>query len=72
MVDYNLSISRRCNELLLERFTHLECNNLNNAQHNKGETLETNPVPSDIADNVLEQSFIKNQQKLSITRINMT
>ena len=54
MVISNLSISRRCNELLLERITHLERNNLNNAQYNKRENLEINLVPSDIADDVLE------------------
>ena len=52
----NLSISRRCHELLLERITQLERNNLNKAQYNRRETLEINPVPSHIADDVLEQS----------------
>ena len=42
--------------LLLEHITQLEHNNLNNAQYNRRETLEINPVPSDIADDVLEQS----------------
>ena len=55
MVNSNLSISRRCNELLLERLIRLEHNSLNNAQYNRRETLEINPVPSDIADDVLEQ-----------------
>ena len=32
MVNSNLSITRRCNDLLLEHITQLECNNLNNAQ----------------------------------------
>ena len=50
--------------LLLERITQLECNNLNNAQYNRRETLEINPVPSDIADDVLEQSVC---QALSLT-----
>ena len=36
--------------------TQLEHNNLNNAQYNRRETLEINPVPSDIANDVLEQS----------------
>ena len=36
----------------------LECNNLNNAQYNRGETLEINPVPSDIADDVLEHLHV--------------
>ena len=57
MVNSNLSITGRCNDLLLERITQLERNNLNNAQYTRRETLETNPVPSDIADDVLEQSL---------------
>ena len=56
MVNSNLSITRRCNVLLLERITQLERNNLNDTQYNRRETLEINPVPSDIADDVLEQS----------------
>ena len=68
MVNSNLSISRRCNELLLERITQLERNNLNNAQYNRRETLEINPVPSDIADDVLKQSVC---QALSLTGISV-
>ena len=64
MVNSNLSITRRCNDLLLERITQLERNNLNNAQYNRRETLEINPVPSDVADDVLEQSVC---QALSLT-----
>ena len=56
MVNSNLSITRRCNDLLLERITQLERNNLNNAQYSRRETLEINPVLPDIADDVLEQS----------------
>ena len=56
MLNSNLSISRRCNELLVERIIQLERNNLNSAQHNRRETPEINPILSDIADNVLEQS----------------
>ena len=48
----NLSITRRCNDLLLERITQLERNNLNNPQYNRRETLEISPVPSDIADDI--------------------
>ena len=66
MVSSNLSISRRCNELLFEGITKLECNNLNNDQYNRRETLEINPVPSDIANDVLEQSVC---QVLSLTGI---
>ena len=68
MVNSNLSIARRCNDLLLERITQLERNNLNNAQHTRRETLEIKPVPSDIADDVLEQSMC---QTLSLTGISV-
>ena len=34
-VNSNLSISRRCNEFLLEPITQLEQKNLNNAQYNR-------------------------------------
>ena len=64
MVNSKLSITRCCNDLLLERITQLEHNNLNNAQYNRRETLEINPVPSDIADDILEQSVC---QALSLT-----
>ena len=68
MVNSNLSISRRCNELLLECITQLERNNLNNAQYNRRETLEINPVPSDAADDVQEQPVC---QALSLTGISV-
>ena len=64
IVNSNLSITRCSNDLLLEHITQLECNNLNNAQYNRRETLEITPVPSDIADDVLEQSVC---QALSLT-----
>ena len=64
IVNSNLSISRHCNELLLEHITQLERNNLSNTQYNRTETLEINLVPSDIADDVLEQSVC---QALSLT-----
>ena len=63
MVNSNLLIARR-NDLLLDRIPQLKHNNLNNAQYNRRETLEINPVPSDIADDVLEQSVC---QALSLT-----
>ena len=68
MVSSNLSIPRRCNDLLLERITQLERNNLNNAQYNRREALEINPVPSDIAIGVLEQFVC---QALSLTGISV-
>ena len=68
MANSNLSISRRCNELLLEHITQIECNNLSNAPYNRRETFEINPVPSDIADEILEQSVC---QALSLTGISV-
>ena len=68
MVNSNLSITRHRNDLLLECITQLERNNLNNAQYNRRETLTINPVPSDIADNVLEPSVC---QVLSLTGISV-
>ena len=56
MVNSNLLITRRCNDLLVERITQLERNNQNDAQYTRKKILEINPVPSDIADDVLEQS----------------
>ena len=67
MVTSNLLTSRR-NELLLECITQLERNNMNNTQYNRRETLEINPVLSDIADDVLEQSVC---QVLSLTGISV-
>ena len=56
MVNSNLLITRRCNDLLVEGITQLQRNNLINAQYTRRETLEINPVSSDIAYDVLEQS----------------
>ena len=63
-----LSICRCCNELLLKHITQLERNNLNNAQYNRRETFEINPVPPNIVDDVLEQSVC---QALSLTGISV-
>ena len=68
MVSSNQSISKHCNELLLERITQLERNNLNNAQYNRRKNFEINPEPSDITDNVLEQSVCS---ALSLTGISV-
>ena len=48
--------------------SQLECNNLNNAQYNKRETLEINSVWSDITDDVLEKYLC---QALSLTGISV-
>ena len=66
IVNSNLSISRRCDEFLIERMTQLERNNLNNDQYNRRDTLEINPMSSHIRDDLLEQSVC---QALSLTGI---
>ena len=66
MVNSDLLITRRCNDFLVERITQLERNNFNNAQYTRRETLEINLVPSDFADDVLEQYVC---QALSLTGI---
>ena len=40
MVNSNLSISRRCNEFLLDWFTQFERNSVNNTLCNRRETIE--------------------------------
>ena len=68
MVHSNLLITRSCNDLLFEHITQSECNNLNNAQYTRREILKNNPVPFDIADDILEQSV---RQALSLTGISV-
>ena len=68
MVHSNLLITRSCNDLLLEHITQSERNNLNNAQYTRREILKNNPVPFDIADDILEQSVC---QALSLTGISV-
>ena len=48
-----LKITQNCNSLLLERFYQLEHNAVSNSQYRRRETLEINPVPLGIQDNVL-------------------
>ena len=59
-----LKISQNCNSLLLERVYQLEHNAVSNLQYHRRETLEINPVPSAIQDNVLEETVC---QALSLT-----
>ena len=68
MGNSKLSISGRCHKLLLKHITQFEHNNLNNAQYNSRESLEINPMSSDIVDDVLEQSVC---QALSLTGISV-
>ena len=54
--------------MILGRITQLDCNKLNNARYTRRETLEISPVPSDIAEDVLERSVC---QALSLTGISV-
>ena len=55
----DLLITKNCNTLLLQRIIQLERNAVNNAQYHRKESLEVNPVPRDIGDNVLEETVCR-------------
>ena len=59
-----MTVSRNCNRLLSERVVQLERNSANNAQYHHCESLEINPVPASIGDDVLESSVC---EALSLT-----
>ena len=64
ILSSELTVSRNCNSLLSERVTQLERNAVNNAQYHRRESLEINPVPASICDDVLESSIY---EALSLT-----
>ena len=64
-----LKITQNCNSLLLERVYQLERNAVSNSYYHRRETLEINPVPLAIQDNVLEEIVC---QVLSLTGINVS
>ena len=53
----DLLITNNFNTLLHQQIIQLEQNALNSAQHHRRESLEVNPVPRDIGDNVLEETI---------------
>ena len=55
----DLVVTKKCNSLLHSRIVQLEKNAVSNAQYHRRETLELNPVPQDIHDNVLEDTICK-------------
>ena len=59
-----LAISKKCNLLLKQRVTELERNAVSTSQYHRRETIEVNPVPTDIDDESLEESVC---QALSLT-----
>ena len=59
VLSSELTISKNCNRLLGERIVQLERNAVNNAQYHHRESLEINPVPASIDDDVLESSVCR-------------
>ena len=62
-------ITQSCNSLLLEHVYQLERNAVSNSQDHRRETLEINPVPLTIQDNVLKDRAC---HALSLTGINVS
>ena len=56
------------NSHLLTRITHLERNAVTNSQYSRWETIEMNPVPAEIRQDVLENSICK---ALSLTGLTL-
>ena len=59
ILSSELTVSKNCNRLLGERIVQLERNAVNNAQYHRRESLEINPVPASIGDDVLESSICR-------------
>ena len=59
ILSSELTVSKNCNHLLSERIVQLEKNAVNNAQYHRRESLEINPVPASIDDDVLESSVCR-------------
>ena len=59
VLSSELTISKNCNRLLSERIVQLERNAVNIAQYPQQESLEINPVPASIGDDVLESSVCR-------------
>ena len=56
------------NSYLLNRIIQLEPNAVTNSQYSRRETIEVNPVPAEMQDDVLEASICK---ALSLTGVNV-
>ena len=64
-----LQISRNCDNHLLQRIIQLERNEVTNSQYHRRETVEINPVPESLEDEILEENVCK---ALSLTGVNVT
>ena len=67
-VNSELKQCKTFNSHLMSRTIQLECNALPNSQHRRRETIELNPVPTDITEDVLEENVCK---ALSLTGVNI-
>ena len=59
---------KKFNSYLLTRIIQLKRKTVANSQYSRGETIELNPVPADITEDVLEENFCKG---LSLTGVNV-
>ena len=64
-----LQISRNCNNHLLQRIIQLERNAVAKSQYHRIETIEINPAPKILEDEILEENVCK---ALSLTSVNVT
>ena len=59
ILDSELTASKNCNRLLTERVVQLERNAVSNAQYHCGKSLEINPAPACIGDDVFQNSVCR-------------
>ena len=59
ILNSELAVSKCYNRLLTERIIQLETNAVSNAQYHRRESLEINPVPTSIGDDVLQNSVCR-------------
>ena len=59
ILNSELTVNKNCNSLLTERIVQLERNAASNAQYDRRESLEINPVPAFIVNDVLENSVCR-------------
>ena len=65
------SVLQQCEKFdshLLTRIIQLQCNAVPNSQYSRRETIELNPVPPDIIEDILEENICK---ALSLTGVNI-
>ena len=67
-VNSELQQCKKFNSHLLTRIMQLERNVVTNSQYSRRETIEINPVPADITEDVLEENICK---ALSLTGVNV-